>query len=318
MVLTYILPATRISITGVAGFLLLGSAIASALPAPASEAPCLPSHKSLFYSPHPLMDQRTMPGFSDSLRRQLTEPLGILGYCLQAVPDYRALLDTARLGDHLVLHALVTEGTQVTGSAGLVIAMLSVRDWAAGKLDEGVSRPLVSLNVNREDPAGLLDVLVKKVAENLRRQYVAHVLIQSRPGQAEVKSDNGLRGKTPVEWILPLGTLMVELDKPGFLPLERKLDLTVPGLHSFDLQLAKRRFYHSSFMWPALAFGAASLGAYALQEHYYARYQAYGPEDGRNRPEVFGKTFRTAKNWERISAGSLSLAGACLALSFRF
>lgn len=315
MVRTHLLRAARKAISGVAGLLLLGAATLSAVPAQASEPPCPPSHKFLFYSPHPLIDQRTTPGFSDSLRRQLAAPLVELGYCLQAVPDFRALLDTARLGDHLVLHALVTEGPQVTGSAGLVVTLLSVRDWAAGKLDEGVSRPLVSLPVNREDPAGLLDVLVKKVAENLRRQYVAHVLIQSRPGEAAVKSDNGLRGKTPVEWILPLGSLAVALEKPGYLPLERKLDLTAPGQHSFDLQLAKRRFYHSSFMWPALVFGAASLGAYALQEHYYARYQSY---DGRTPPQEFGKTFKTAKTWERISAGSVSLAGACMALSFRF
>lgn len=265
-----------------------------------------------------MMDQRTMPGFSDSLRRELSPPLGGLGYCLQAVPDFRVLLDTARFGDHLVLHALVTEGPQVAGSAGLVVTLLSVRDWAAGMLDEGVSRPLVSLPVDREDPAGLLDVLVKKVAENLRRQYVAHVLIQSRPGEAAVRSENGLQGRTPVEWILPLGSLAVALEKPGYLPLERKLELSAPGQHNFDLQLSKRRFYHSSFMWPALVFGAASLGAYAVQEHYYAQYQAYGPGDGRNRPEVFGETFGLAKKWERTSAASLGLAAACLALSFRF
>lgn len=282
---------------------------------------CAPGGKALFYSPHPMLDARTAPGFADSLRSRLTGPLRELGYCLEPIVDYRSLLDTARFGDHLVLHALAGESAQPAspaGSPGILLTVLRGRDWAANRLPEAVSRPLVSLPFTREDPAGLLDVLSRKAAEGLRRSYVAHVLIQSRPGEARVEASNGLQGTTPVEWILPLGSLSVSLEKAGHLALRRELDLAAPGQHNYDLQMAKRRFYHSRFIWPALVFGASALGAYAMEDHYYSRYQGYGADVARNRPDAFGHTFRLARTYERIAAGSFFMAGSCLALSFRF
>lgn len=299
----------------------LACLLCAAAPAAADPRECVPGGKTLFYSPHPMLDARTSPGFADSLRARLAGPLRELGYCLEPIADYRALLDTARFGDHLVLHALAGEAAQpvaAAGSPGILITVLRGRDWAANRLPEAVSRPLVSLPYTREDPAGLLDVLSRKAAEGLRRSYVAHVLIQSRPGEARVEASNGLQGTTPVEWILPLGSLTVSLEKPGHLGMKRDLDLAAPGQHNYDLQLARRRFYHSRFIWPALAFGASALGAYALEDHYYSRYQGYGADVARNRPEAFGHTFRIAKTYERIAAGSLFMAGSCLALSFRF
>lgn len=275
---------------------------------------CAPGSRILFYSPHPLLDSRTAPGFAEDLRKLMEPPLMDLGYCLQGIGDYRSLLDTARFGDNLVLHALASEGDP----AEFVVAVLHVRDWNANRLPEAVSRPLVSLPLTREDPAGLMDVLVRKIAENLRKQYVAHVFIQSHPAEAMVKSTSGLQGRTPVEWILPLGPLSVALEQPGYLPLLRDLDLTVPGQHSYDLQLAKRRFYHSRFIYPVVAFGATAAGAYLMEQHYYAKYQGYGADEQRESPEVFGRTFGVAKNWERIAYGSAILAGASLAFSFRF
>lgn len=289
-------------------FLLLSLCAAWAGP------PCAPGSRILFYSPHPLLDVRTAPGFAEDLRKVMEPPLMDLGYCLQGIGDYRSLLDTARFGDNLVLHALVSEATP----SDFLVAVLRVRDWTANRLPEAVSRPLVTLPLTRDDPAGLMDVLVRKVAENLRKQYVAHVVIQSRPAEATVKSTSGLQGRTPVEWILPLGALSVTMERPGYLPLLRDLDLTVPGQHSYELQLAKRRFYHSRFIYPVAAFGAAALGAYLAQEHYYSKYQGYGADEQRDRPEIFGRTFGVAKTWERIAYGSAIMAGISLAISFRF
>lgn len=287
-------------------------------PAPASLPGCGPGSRLLFYSPHPLLDERTAPGFSDSLGRRMTQPLRELGYCLTAVADHRMLVDTARHGDDLVLHVLGTEGPDADGPEGFLVALISVRDFAAGKLPEAVSRPLAALPLQQEDPSGFADVVARKVAENLRKQYVAHVIIQSRPAEASIRSSSGLSGNTPVEWILPVGALQVVLEKQGYQPLSRELDLSVPGQHNIDLHLAKRRFFHSRFMYPMLAFGASALGAYALQEHYYAEYRSLGAQDLQNRPEAFGRTFRVAKTYERIAAGSLALAAGCLLLSFRF
>lgn len=276
--------------------------------------PCAPGSRILFYSPHPLLDSRTAPGFAEDLRKLMEPPLMELGYCLQGIGDYRTLLDTARFGDNLVLHALASEGVP----ADFVVAVLPVRDWTAHRLPEAVSRPLVSLPLTRDDPSALMDVLVRKVAENLRKQYVAHVFIQSHPSEALARSTSGLQGRTPVEWILPLGSLSVALEQPGYLPLLRDLDLTVPGQHSYDLQMVKRRFYHSGFIYPMAAFGAAALGAYLMEEHYYAKYQSYGADEQRDRPEIFGRTFGVAKTWERIAYGSAILAGISFAASFRF
>lgn len=296
----------------------LAAALLAAAPSADAASECRPGSQTLFYSPHPMLDAKTSPGFADTLMRRLKAPLGELGYCIQPILDYRALLDTARFGDNLLLHALVAEGPMTSSPSQFVVALLRGRDWAADKLSEAISRPLVSLPMYRGDPSDLMEVLARKVAENLRLQYVAHVLIQSRPGAAFTRADNGLQGKTPVEWILPLGTLEVMLEKPGYIAMRKRLDLSAPGQHNYDFHLAKRRFYHSKFIYPAIAFGAAALGAYALQEHYYAEYQKYGADDAATRPDIFGQTFRLAKNYERIAYTSLALAGVSLALSFRF
>ena len=190
---------------------------------------CKPGSQTLYYSPHPMLDAKTLPGFADTLLRRLEAPVSELGYCIQPIVDYRAMLDTAKYGDNLFLHALVTEGPMSSSPSQFVVALLRGRDWAADKLPEAISRPLVSLPLYRSDPAGLIDVLVRKVAENLRLQYVAHVLIQSRPGEAATRADNGLQGKTPVEWILPLGSLDLVLEKPGYIPLRQRLDLYLAG-----------------------------------------------------------------------------------------
>ncbi len=296
----------------------LAAILLAAVPRSDAASECRPGSQALFYSPHPMLDAKTSPGFADTLMRRLKAPLGELGYCIQPIQDYRALLDTARYGDNLLLHTLVAEGPMTSSPSQFVVALLRGRDWAADKLPEAISRPLVSLPMYRGDPSDLMEVLARKVAENLRLQYVAHVLIQSRPGAAFTRADNGLQGKTPVEWILPLGSLEVMLEKPGYIAMRKRLDLSAPGQHNYDFHLAKRRFYHSKFIYPAIAFGAAALGAYALQEYYYAEYQKYGADDALTRPKIFGQTFRLAKNYERIAYTSLALAGFSLALSFRF
>ncbi|HLP42977.1 MAG TPA: PEGA domain-containing protein [Fibrobacteria bacterium] len=295
---------------------LLAVAVA---PSRAVEAPgCPPVAQEIFFSPHPLLDSQTVSGFSDSLRLRLIVPLSELGYCVRAIEDYRSLLDTGKFGDNIILHALVSEGSSTTGPGTFTVTLLTGKEWAAGKMKDAVLRPLVSLSMRRDDLAGLVDVLVRKIAENMRLQYVAHVLIHSRPEAVSVGAENGLRGRTPVEWILPLGSLNVTLEKPGYIQLTRTLDLTTPGQHNYDFHLVRRRFYHSRLFYPAVGFAAAALAAFTLEQHYYGKYQGYGAVEARESPAVFGKTFRVAKTYERIGYGSLALAGACLAFTFRF
>jgi hypothetical protein len=279
-----------------------------------SDSGCKAGNQTLFYSPHPLLDARTAPGFSDSVLSQLRDPVLELGYCLEEVKDPRSILDTAKLGENLILQTLVPDE-----SPGMVlVASLRVRELALGKLAEAISRPLVSLRFGPDEAQGLPNILARKIHENLRSQYVADLVIRSHPPGAYVRTPNGMEGRTPVEWLMPLGNMSVALEKSGYLPLRRDMDLSSPGQHTYDLQMVKRRFYHSGFIYPALAAGALSAVSFALENHYYSRYQALGAADQNNRPEAFGDTFHTAKSYERLAYTAMGLAWLNLVLCFTF
>jgi PEGA domain-containing protein len=287
--------------------------------AASSPRPCKAGNQELFYSPHPLLDAGTAAGFSDSLARQLREPLGELGYCLQEAGDYRAISDpsdTARHGDNLVLQ--IQAEAAAAGSGTVLVALLRARELARGKLAEAFSHPLVSFRYGPGEASSLSSILAKKISENLRSQYVADLLVRSHPAGASVRSSAGLQGTTPVEWVLPLGIVQVTLEKKGYMPLAREIDLSAPGRHAYDLQLSKRRFYHSPFIYPTLAAGAVSLIAFGLESHYYDEYRSLGPQDLKNRPGAFGNTFKTAKTYEAIAYTAMGLAWLNLTLCFTF
>jgi hypothetical protein len=279
---------------------------------------CQAGLQILFYSPHPLLEGATETGFSDSIKTQLRAPLEDIGYCLQEIRDHRSVLGAAQYAENLVLHVQIANTTEYTGGGTILIALLKVTDLARGKLAEALSRPLVTLPFQVGEVFSLTNILVKKITENLRSQYVADIHIRSNPPGARVRTLAGLEGKTPVEWVMPLGISPVTLEKTGYLSLERNIDLTTPGMHTFDLQMAKRRFYHSKFIYPALASGAISLAAFALENHFYSKYLDLGREDLENRPDAFGKNFRAAKTYERIAYTSLGLAWLNLVLCFTF
>jgi hypothetical protein len=196
--------------------------------------------------------------------------------------------------------------------------MLSVRDLARGKLAEAAARPLVSLKFTDAEAPGLSNIAARKVAENLRSQYVADLLVRSYPSGAGIAGHTGLTGTTPVEWVVPVGTLVVTLSKHGFLDLQREVDLLAPGQHTYDIQMTKRRFYHSRLIYPTLAAGALSLAAFAVENHYYSRYRELGASDAKNDPASFGETFRAAKNFERLGYTGLGIALAGFAFCFAF
>lgn len=280
---------------------------------------CKVGSQVLYYSPHPLLDAATIEGFSDTLGRELREPLSELGYCIQEAGDYRSISDpsdTARHGDNLVLQIQAESAS--AGPGTILVALLRARDLARGKLAEAFAHPLVSFRYDPGEASSLSSILAKKISENLRSQYVADLLVSSHPAGASVRSSAGLEGTTPVEWVLPLGNLQVTMEKKGYLPLVREIDLSSPGRHAYDLQLSKRRFYHSPFIYPTLVAGAVSLIALGLENHYYEEYRSLGPQDLKNRPAVFGKTFQTAKIYEGIAYTAMGLAWLNLTLCFVF
>lgn len=289
---------------------------AAAAQAPGERPAGCGSAASLFFAPRARSEWLLPPAFTDSLWAQLAGPARELGYCLTPVREGTAPADTDSHGDDLYLHASAKD--EGGGAVSVSVAALRVRELASGKLAEAEERPLVYLRFYSSEAAGLSSVLAKKVAENLRNQYVAVLLIRSHPAGAAVRAASGLEGSTPVEWVVPLGTLPITLTKPGYLRARRDLDLDSPGQHTYDMQLVKRRFYHSKFIYPALAFGAISAIAFALEDHYYGVYQGLGPIDRRDRPEAFAENFRLAKNYERAGIAALGLASFSLALCFTF
>lgn len=297
------------------GLCLAASAAAATDPhGPWREPGCRPGSRTLFYAEHPQSAARLPAGFADSLWTQLRDPAQELGYCLEEARDPARLRDTARYGEDLYLEAFARED----GGPAAAVAALRVRDLARGKLPEAEARPLVSLRYSPAEAAGLSSVVAKKVAENLRSQYVADLLIRSHPEGAVVRAASGTEGSTPVEWVMPLGNLQVTLSKPGYLDARRELDLSTPGQHTYELQLAKRRFYHSKFIYPTLAAAAVAGTAFALESHYYGVYQGLGADDSKTRPESFAENFRTAKTYERLGYTAMGLAWAGLALCFTF
>ncbi len=278
---------------------------------------CKEPDRILFYSAHPLLDTRLGVGFSDSLSQELSQTVVENGYCLVEVKEYRTLLDTIRFGGNLVLHAIAEDGPS-PGSGTFVATALKVRELAHGRLAEALARPLVSLRYSPGDAMGLPSLLAKKISENLRSQFVADLLIKSHPDGAAIRMESGMDGITPVEWVLPLGHFHVILEKPGYLPLRRDIDLSAPGMHAYDLQLAPKRFYHSKFIYPALILAAASFGSYALEQDHYSTYRALGPSDQKLRPQAFSEEFHTAQFYEKAAYTTLAFALVNLGLCFAF
>lgn len=275
---------------------------------------CGHANQEIFFAPRIRSEGILPAGFADSLWSYLADPVRELGYCLTPAQLSRPEADSAAHGDNLYLQA--TAGNEAGGAISMSIAALRIRELARGKLPEAESRPLVYLRFMPNEAVGLYSILAKKIAENLRNQYVAVLLIRSIPPGAEVRSESGLEGSTPVEWVVPLGGLDISLAKPGYLKARRDLDLETPGQHTYDLQLVKRRFYHSKFIYPTLAAGLISAAAFILENHYYGVYQSLGAEDGKNRPTAFSENFRNAKSYERIGYAALGAASLGLVLCF--
>jgi hypothetical protein len=295
---------------------LCGTTLSRAQETELAPSVCGPANQEIFYTPRIRFEGLLPAGFADSLWRYLADPVRELGYCLVPDRDMRIVADSTAHGDNLFLQA--TAGTETDGAISMSIAALRVRELARGKLPEAEARPLVYLRFLPSEAAGLYSVLAKKVAENLRYQYVTVLLIRSIPAGAEVRSASGLNGATPVEWVVPLGRLEVSLAKPGYLHIRRNLDLEAPGQHTYDLQLVKRRFYHSKFIYPTLAAGLISAAAFVLENHYYGVYQSLGAEDRANRPNAFAENFRNAKSYQQIGYAALGAASLGLVLCFAF
>jgi hypothetical protein len=262
-------------------------------------------------------------GFAEEISIQLKDPLSEIGYCLVPIDSIHQS-DTAT---SLLLFLAVRnrksdissiDSTMTGPTTQIIVGLLNSSDTTREELLSSLDHPLVSLSYDPVDPSTIESVLVRKISENLRTQYVCQVRIQSNPDGVLITTGSGLKGETPLEWILPVGKLDIKAELNDYENITKKLDLTEPGIHTYYLQMRKRMFYRSGFMWPAVAFGGLAACLFGAEKFYYSKYQALGRNEYLNTPEAFGKQFYTAKNYERAAFAALSLSGVSLIMSFIF
>jgi hypothetical protein len=279
-------------------------------------------------------------GFISRLIRQLQQPLDEIGYCVLKFSP--AFLSDTTLQDEQVMaismqYSLTerrgeplpaVEGAHdATGSgqARMVVTLLQITDWSPRQVKRALESPLLTLDYRPEELSTFESVLIRKIVENLRTQYICHLRIQSIPEGATIRSRSGLEGITPLEWITPVGKLSITGELEGYEPLRRRIDLTSPGNHTYVLELGKRRFYHSGFFMPTVLLGIASVGCFAAERIVYNRYERLAKEDrlsaeerAENKPDPFAQTFTIAKNLERAAAVTAGLAGVSFVCCFFF
>lgn len=272
---------------------------------------CPSQTRPLFYHPEKRVQADLGPNFADSLYSRLREPLNALGYCLTTEIPGNLDPQSKELGLWVMAE---TDASPMR----LIATVLPESQRSPQRLAQAWQRPLAELDILPGEALSAASIFSQKVVENLRTQYVAQVAIITVPDSAQIRTDRGLEGISPLEWVLPLGYLNVTVSHPGYQTREISLDLNKPGEHTANLVLNKRRFYHSRFFPYTLGLAASAFGAYLVQNYYYTEYHRLGLEDQRERPERFGELFRTAKTWETVSAYCLAAAGLGLVLSFSF
>ena len=284
-------------------------------------------------------------GFISRLIRQLQQPLDEIGYCMLKFSS--AFLSDTTLQDEQVMVISMqysmaerrgepsppaADGAEKeprdalgTAQARMVVALLQITDWSPRQVKRALESPLLTLDYRPEELSTFESVLIRKIVENLRTQYICHLRIQSVPEGATIRSRSGLEGITPLEWITPVGKLSITGELEGFEPLRRRIDLTSPGNHTYVLELGKRRFYHSGFFIPTILLGIASGGCFAAERITYDRYEHLAKEDrlsaeerAENKPDPFAQTFTIAKNLERAAAVTAGLAGVSFVCCFFF
>ena len=300
---------------------------------------CGAGRRPLFFYVDPSADRHTPHGFTDRIFLHLKQPLEEIGYCITRFDS--ALIADTSAGEELVMvlsMRLLISRHEVTRSgepdsdgvtameaallsdtaADAVVSLLRVDSWSPRQLRRAAENPLLSLAYNHEELTTFESVLMRKIVENLRTQYICNLRIQSIPDGATIRSNRGLEGTTPLEWIMPVGKLSITGELKGYEPIRRRIDLTTPGMHTYVIEMGKRRFYHSAFFIPSIVFGVSSAACFAVERVYYNNYMNLGREDRENNPDSFERTFNIAKNFERAAGVTLALGVTSFTLCFFF
>lgn len=282
---------------------------------------CKPNSKTLYFYCDKAVRTSTDPGFTTRIYNQFLEPLGEIGYCLDFL-NREILSDTINKNDMILYITMENESDHHFGITDsvffMIINLISIEDWNSGKRGKLFSHPLISLSYEPEELSTFETVLIRKTIENLRTQYVCNLRIHSSPQGALIQSESGLEGITPLEWVLPVGDISIEASLDGYEQIRKKLDINDPGIHTILLQMNKRQFYNSKFIYPSVVFGLAAITCFIAEGQYYSKYTNLGKSDYYDNPEKFNKVFKRAKNCERIAIASTILCGISFGLTFIF
>ncbi|NLP03019.1 MAG: PEGA domain-containing protein [Fibrobacter sp.] len=273
---------------------------------------CGPGKKALHYLCDVSVINNIGSGFSADFMEQLKNPLKEIGYCLTVFsPD--VLTDSSKIND-LVMNVSLF----YPDSDSVAVLLIGLQSIELFQQKEVFENPLISLVYEPGEISTFKSVLVKKTIENLRTEYVCHLRIQSAPEGVRIRGESGLEGSTPLEWILPVGNMEITGELDGYEPVHRRLDLSKPGIHTYLLEMRKRQFYTSKFIYPAAIFGLGAVTCFAAERYYYSKYMELGREDFFNHPERFENTFNRAKTFERAALTSLILSAVSFTLTFWF
>ena len=328
--------------TGTAIIAAIFSVIAGGFPT-LQASPCKAGKRPLYFFADTTLATLLPESFEARLYDQLVTPLEEIGYCLS---EYHSSVfsDTA-VQDEMVMclsmvpvisekTTLLPMGTDSLDSAVAVsslnttifdtTAQMEVALVRVGAMERNNGRPwehtspLLTVTCHPDELATFESVLIRKIIENLRDQYICHLKIESAPEGVVIRSTSGLEGVTPLEWIIPVGKLKVTGELEGYEPIRRTIDLSEPGSHMYRLEMGRKRFYHSRFFVSGLVLGASSAICYGIDRFFYNEYSQLGNEDRVSAPEQFEKKFTIAKNFERAAGVTLALAGVSLVFSFVF
>lgn len=290
------------------------SALNAALP-----EECGKGKKLVLFKTSDAVDSKIRAGFSDDFFDALNTPLKEIGYCpvFLKKDDFKDTLLKATP----VLFVDATEQFSEAESASTVIFQIYFLPLEEIQPDFSIPQKanlLISLRFIPDELSTFEAVAVRKTVENLRTQYVCHLRLESDPSGVQITSSIGLDGKTPLEWVIPVGDLEIEGYMKGYSALKRNLKLESPGSHTYVLEMKARQFYNSRFMIPTIAFGVSSVVLFGLERYYYSQYLNLDREAYFNNPDKFGELFNKAKKFEYAAFTSLGLTAVSFSCTFFF
>jgi hypothetical protein len=259
------------------------------------------------------LDSMIFSGFSAALVSQLEHDL--------VPPEWYVLfrgrsMDELNPADSGASVLLIKPKTMPSGQPSIHVTIMPLSSWKASVSDTQY-QPLVNLAFTRADTVATVLLVAKKITENLRGRFACRLLITSVPPKATVRSTDGLTGICPVEWDVAFGIINIEARNHGYLPTTVRLNVVDPRkADTATIVLIKRRLYHSSAFYPAVALGCISAALYGCEYFYYQKYSRLDGNDLKNNPNAFGAMFDIARNCEYGAGISLGLAGVLFFMTF--